>query len=48
MPLFQYIGMPEANFSFDANPDETVYEPVDVTPPVSSKKATSATSEESK
>ncbi len=47
MPLFQYIGQPEANYSFDVNPDPTVYEPVDAAP-VSSKKATSAPSEESK
>ena len=48
MPLFQYIGRPEANWDFSDNPDPAAFEPVAVEAPVSSKKAAAATSEESK
>jgi hypothetical protein len=47
MPLFQYIGQPQANWDFAQNPDDATYEAV-VAAPMSSKKATSAPSEESK
>ena len=48
MPQFQYIGQPEANWLFDANPDPAVYEPVTVeaSAPVSTKKAAAAATEE--
>ena len=47
MPLFQYIGQPQANWDFAQNPDDATYEAVP-SAPVSSKKAASAPSEESK
>jgi hypothetical protein len=48
VPQFQYIGQPDANWLFDANPDPAVYEPVAVESiaPVSTKKAASAATEE--
>lgn len=48
MPLFQYIGQPDANWLFDDNPDPAVYEPVAVESPapVSTKKAVPAATEE--
>ena len=44
-------GVTDATYLFDTNPDPTQFElatPVDPTPPVSAKKATSATDEGTK